>query len=271
MSGHPTNSAAALHVLLTAVVAQGKVPISHAWAKTLGADYNTPEFANRHVEVVGLLVETARNINALQQSGTRERLRGYLPAWWAGVLAPTLHWQSTEGKAQSIIAKADLDQLGTAADLLEARLTGTVAAPAGNPDLTLLGEQCQSWQSLLEEAVEIPATLRNMLTAQLQHLVWLIELAPLFGIARVAEEAQAFAGAVVQASPQVQQPDRRRRWKVSAQSFVLALTSLTGTLTISQAALDAAAGNIQSLEGVITSVADLRDSLDGADGPATDD
>jgi hypothetical protein len=124
---------------------------------------------------------------------------------------------------------------------------------------------------LKDHAMAVFYVLTTRSSTRSSHTTSVDSTAPLFGIARVAEEAQAFAGAVVQASPQVQQPDRRRRWKVSAQSFVLALTSLTGTLTISQAALDAAAGNIQSLEGVITSVADLRDSLDGADGPATDD
>ena len=221
----------------------------------LAAEFGSVSFARRHGEVVNLVLDTLRNIEMLP-TASRQRLLGYVPAWWTAVLSPLVNWQRSDAMARSVIGASDLDHLGKAADLIEARLAGTATAPAGEILLGLKA-QVEEWRALVAEATELAQPVRDVLEGQIAHLLWLIEEVPRFGVARVANESQGLVGALVQAAPRITNSERKGRWKTQLGSLCIALGLLTGALKESEAALEAFAGNIGALDEVVHQAREL--------------
>jgi len=255
-----SNSGARLHDLLSAVRREGGATISAAWEAVLAVDYGTVEFAQRHGEVVNLLSDTLRNIQVLPDR-TRERFLGYAPAWWTAVLSPNVPWPQSTSLAHNIIADSDLDHLGSAADLIEVRLAGTAAVPNGGT-LVDLRASVEEWRALVAEATELPQPVRDVLEGQIAYLLWLIEEAPRFGLARVAQEAQGLVGALGQARSGITNPQRQLRWRQQFVALLAALGLMTGVLKESELALEAVANNIGAVGQIVH---ETRELVGGAD------
>lgn len=244
------NSAHALHRLLTQIAVSPQ-PAATAWTSALEARYGTPEFARKHTEVVGLLLDTIRSIGSLPD-GPASRQMTYVPAWWAAVLAPELHWRVPGEPASRSINQSDLNHLADLGDLLNALLPGTTTAPTGNPDLTALAEQAQEWLTLLRTTHDIADPIRQVLTGQIRHLLWLIQHADLFGTAHAAQHAEAVTGALTQAGNTITEPAARDVWQRRAARFATALSMTVMTLAAAPPAIETVQAVADELRSTVT-------------------
>lgn len=255
------NSAAQLHSLLQQVRAQNS-QVATAWATVLGAKWDSPDFARRQAEVVRLLAETVDAIGSLGDSSTARRMGTYVPKWWYAVITPRADWLDTSKNAANIISDSDLDHLGSAADILEARLGGTAVAPQVNI-LERLAEQCATWETLISEAVELPQALRLTLLGHVQHLVWLISNVDVFGEGRVTQEAHAVFGEITTATAKV---DARRlpKWREALAGMFTALVLINGVTDGAVEVLEAATDTVDAVTHLVSATAS---AVDGADRP----
>lgn len=204
----------ALHSILAAVEKSQAKSLHLRWAGVLGAEVNTPEFDRRHAEVVGLYTRILRDIQALPEA--QQRIYGpYRHAWWEAVMQPNTAWGSGQNRVV-IITREHLHLLHTAGDLIESRLDSTSSAP-GATNLDSLREVIDGWVEMLttEPGMLPNAALRTVLVRQLEHVLWLIENASLFGAGPIASAAQEAVGGIVMASPEVPEP-HKRSWKQRA-------------------------------------------------------
>ncbi len=266
-------SAHRLHDLLRDVRAQGQTHMHDAWCAVLGTEQGTPEFVRRHAQTAALLDDTLRDLAALTDR-QQARFAQYALAWWRAVVAPDHQWNSSANNAAvDIIGVADLHQLESAADLIEARFPGTTLAPAGD-GLERLAEQAREWLDLVKESAEIPAPLAGQLTAQLEHLLWLITNAPLFGSSAVARSADETLGSLARATLTVKDAATATLWRRLLTSYVATVTLLTGGLTATDAMLQAGTGTVESITRGVEAGQNLHDAVtnpeDGSEPPATE-
>ncbi|MCW2673691.1 MAG: Uncharacterized protein JWP14_2280 [Frankiales bacterium] len=258
-------SAHRLHALLTQIRAQQNVHMPTAWSSVLDVDYETPEFGRRHSAVVGLLTETLNDLACLP-AASRDRYLGYAMSWWRAVVAPNHLWNSSANNAaETIISKSDLDHLANAADLIEARLGGTALAPASS-DLDGFAAQVDEWLVLVAETDDLPAALKQQITTQLQHILWLISEAPRFGVSTALRAADETLGTLVRAAHDVKDAAVGSRWKKGLISWVATTTLLTTGLVAQQKMLDASAGVLHAIADNVAAVHDIVDAVE-ADGP----
>jgi hypothetical protein len=259
----PRTDAHALHDLLVDLRDAEQKSLQNRWAQVLDAPFRSPEFVRRHAEVVSLLSETLRQISALPNPATRERFEPYTPHWWAAVVAPNAQWNAGSSPTD-VITGEHLHLLGSAADIIDAQLDGSVASPA-SVDLDPLHRHCLEWIETLSADTEIPKGMRLSLLEHLRHVVWLIENAEHFGVARVAQAAQTAAGAMVLARPHA---SRRSvtSWTARINQFCALIASLTMLLTVGQGALEAGQGFIGEVGQVING-----ESPGGAEAAAGDE
>lgn len=225
-----------------------------AWEEALGADYGQVEFCTRHAEVSALLRDALRYLSILPQA-SNQRYSRYVPAWWSGVISPNSAWNHG-GTASSAIDQASLDQLAGFGELLEARLSVTSATPAARQDdLTGLRAACVEWLDFLGES-SVRTQVRDALSAQIAHLIWLIDNVDLFGVSRVAQEGQAVGGAVVMASAEVTDPEERSRWGDLTGGFLRKVAAFTvASQLIFVPALTTAADMTEQAERAVTAIA----------------
>lgn len=246
-------SAYFLHELLVAVRESDEPYISGAWSKALDAPFDSWQFAKRHGEVVNLFKETVEGMDALPER-TRLRLERYVNAWWIAVVGPQSVWNNNQHPPARVIDDTALDQLGSAADLLSLYCAGSAVAPAA-ANLDQLREACADWLDLLQNLgpEELPDALKLQLVAQLQHLIWLIEISPLVGGARVAQEASRFVGALANTAATAPNgsPARSSTWREKLGAFLGVLVLFTAGVEASTAAIDAGQGAVTQVEELI--------------------
>jgi hypothetical protein len=245
-----------LHEILTRVWGSGAVNFRNGWVAALDAEWGTVEFARRHAEVASLLADTIQQIQALPNS-QQARYARYFPQWWTAVVQSDLSWADNGRPARVLITQENLDHLASAADLLQSALHGTTASPVGS-NLDSLKESCTSWLDLLEQTPdsELTPALRGEISAQIQHLVWLIEHAELFGFARISRESSSVIGALAQASTALtgQDPQTGGRWKRGFVSFVAASALFATGMTTLQTAIASGTGVAKEITQVVESV-----------------
>ncbi|MEW2496816.1 hypothetical protein AB0942_25265 [Streptomyces nodosus] len=244
-----------LHTILSQVRDSGGRTYAAAWAEALDAPWESLEFSRRHSEVTNLLLLTMRQIGAMPDRA-RSRTERYIPGWWAAVMQPLTNWQDNGRPPATLINQDRLDHLEAAAELISARLGGTDAAPRGG-DLSQLSGQCREWLEILGslDDVEITPALRAQLISQIQHLIWLIDHADLFGGARVAQEASSVIGSLAQASSTLTtQPENTSRWKKGFVAFVTACAIFNQAATTVQDSLEVGTGLVKEIASTVEEI-----------------
>ncbi|MFJ3585275.1 hypothetical protein ACIPPS_24035 [Streptomyces sp. NPDC090127] len=245
-----------MYEILSRVWGSGAPNFRDGWAVVLEAEWGSDEFARRHAEVAGLLSETIQQILALPEA-QRVRYSRYFPQWWTAVVQPDLGWSDIGRPARVLVAQETLDHLASAADLLETAMRGSSAAPSGS-NLEELAESCRSWLEILAEMPdsELGSSVRNEIVAQITHLLWLIEHAELFGVARVSREANVVVGSLTQASTMLTGVDAQSggRWKRAFLNLVAASVVLTAGATQLQTAIEAGSGVVKEITQVVDGI-----------------
>lgn len=245
-----------LHTLLSRVKTSGKPSYVKGWAAVLGAEWGTVEFAKRHGEVVNLMVVTIEQLNSLPER-PRERSLRYVNSWWQSIVQPQLNWTDSGRPAEGIIQQDMLDHLESAADIIAGSLVGSMAAPRG-VDFQGIVEQCREWLDLLQgmEESEISGPVRDGLISQLEHLIWLIENADLFGGARVSAEASRVIGSLAQASATMENasPDTVSRWKKGWIAFIAVCVAFNGGATVVQESITSGTAIVKEITGVVSDI-----------------
>ncbi|MGW2018935.1 hypothetical protein [Streptomyces sp. NPDC001927] len=245
-----------MYEILSRVWGSGAQNFRDGWVAVLEAEWGSGEFARRHAEVGALLSETIRQIHALPEA-QRVRYSRYFPQWWTAVMQPDLSWSDRGRPASVLVGQETLDHLASAADLLETAMRGTSAAPSGS-NLDELAESCRSWLEILADTSdsELPAALKNEIAAQITHLLWLIEHAELFGVARVSRETNQVLGSLTQASTMLAGVDAQAggRWKRAFLGLVTASVVFTAGATQVQTAIEAGTGVVKEITQVVDGI-----------------
>ncbi|UDM01268.1 hypothetical protein [Streptomyces longhuiensis] len=244
-----------LHAILSGVRQSSADSYVSGWTDALGVEWDTPEFARRHAEVVNLLQLTMRQIGALPERA-RQRTERYTYDWWVAVMQPLANWSDGGRRSISIIEQDRLDHLESTAELITAHLGGSAAAPLSS-NLTDLATQCQEWLDILSsmDESEISSALRSELISQIQHLSWLIEHADLFGGARVAQEASGVLGSLTQAATTLTaQPETGKRWRSGIVALLAACTVFSSAASGVQGAIEAGTGLAKEITEVVQDI-----------------
>ena len=230
------NPARALHDLLERFSGTTqRTEILARWEEVLEVERGSPDFYRRHAEMMSLLGETFRLIEAFP-ADSRIRFQRSWHGWWSSLMAPADNWQaSPSGFGLDL---SNLDSLGHAADLIDARM-GKSADTAPGTTLDALREASAEWVEVLAADEDLPEGLRESLLAELTHVLWLIDNGQFFGSGRVAERATTAVGLLLVASTQVDE-SRRRAWFARLQKFVSALALVQGLVTSVPFALEVA-------------------------------
>ncbi|MFF4063761.1 hypothetical protein [[Kitasatospora] papulosa] len=214
------------------------------------------EFARRHGEVVQLLVTTIEQVNALPER-SRDRSLRYIPALWAAIMQPKANWVDNGRPASGIIGEDTLDHLEACADIISGNLVGSAAAPRG-ADLQEMSDQSHEWLTLLQDMdeQEIPGPVKDALISQIEHLIWLIENAELFGGARVSAEANRVIGSLAQASATMENanPETVSRWKKSWIAFIAICVAFNAGAPVVQESITSGTEIVKEITGVVNDV-----------------
>lgn len=219
----PTNDARALHEVLERLRHSATRP-SDAWPAVLGAEWDTLEFTRRHAEVMGLYAGTLRQVASLEDK-TRAIVERYAPAWWTAVVVRDHGWGAGI-ETHATVDKGALDQLALLASVVEANMRGTLAV-AANPDLDDLRAACQEWVDAMLIEPDISEPLRMNLLQDLRHILWLIDNADIFGVARVTAAAEVVVGNIAVAGETVSEP-KRGEWLARGKKLIAALVLIGG-------------------------------------------
>lgn len=219
----PNNDARALHEVLERLKHSQPRP-SAAWPAVLGAEWETLEFTRRHAEVMGLYSGTLRQIASLDDK-TRDMVERYATAWWNAIVVRDHGWGANV-ETHTTVDNWALDQLAMVANLVEANMRGSLAVAAGT-DLAELRAACQEWVDALVTEPDIADSLRMNLLQDLRHIIWLIENADIFGVARVTAAGETVVGNITVAGETVSEP-RRGEWLARGKKLVRALVLIGG-------------------------------------------
>lgn len=245
----------ALHALLAAVQKDNNKNLGVRWATVLDAKINTAEYSRRHAEVVHLYLRVVQQIESLPDA-QRENFGPYRHLWWNAIIAPNQVW-NTSSENIKVIEPSHLAILHNAGDVIEYRL-GEVFAPNGG-SLDALRQQIAEWRDTLvtERTILTSEPLRKALIHQLEHVLWLIEHADMFGAAAITGAAQEVVGSIAVATPHVPQ-QQRANWKVKVAAVVGAIAIFNGSMSQGTTAIenvgDIAAAAITAGEHVVDAV-----------------
>lgn len=254
----PINDAQALQFLLESFTA-AEGGASQAWSEVLGADYGTVEFARRHALAMETYSGTLRHIDMLPER-SRDRFERYAQQWWNALVAPDHTWGSRASRTD-VLSQEALDQLGSAADVIESRTNPHSEAPQSQ--LAVLREQVLQWTGLIEGEPSLSRTTRARLKDAVDHVVWLIDEAETFGAERVVVAAERLVGAlgpVTVQVPESQQPT----WKTHVSKLVSALL-LFGGLHTTVLAIEA---TVEKVGDVLPAITRGTETTPSAPGPA---
>lgn len=245
-----------LHNLLSRVKTSGKRTYIEGWAAVLGAEWGSVEFAKRHGEVLNLMVATIEQLDSLPER-PRDRSLRYVNSWWQSLIQPQFNWTDASRPADGIIQQDMLDHLESAADIIAGSLVGSMAAPRG-VDLQGILEQCREWLDLLQgmEDSEISGPVRDGLISQLEHLIWLVENANLFGGARVSAEASRVIGSLAQASATMENasPETVGHWKKRWVAFIAVCVAFNGGASVVQESITSGTAIVKEITGVVSDI-----------------
>lgn len=240
-----SNDARALHELLVQIGTGATSPTT-AWSTVLEADYQSLEFTRRHAEVCALYLGTLEQLDQLPER-SRQRFQRYATHWWYSIVAPQHAW-STNVQMDSVVETNALDQLGSAADLIEARMEGSLAV-AASLDLEGLRSVCEEWLQAISDDDDLSRALKDNLLQDLHHIVWLIEQEHLFGTARVTAATSQALGSLTVAGETLPAP-KRGEWLARVKKLTAALVLLGGL----HAGVDT---SVMLVEGAAHAVAEL--------------
>lgn len=259
----PASAARALHDIIETV--EGRIGPSHrnaykAWWSVANAEITSSEFAQFHAEVLHLFSEVAVGVRALT-SKQQERYASYLPKWWDSLVRPLNTWAQD---GLSITDETSLHVLAGLADLMEARAEATGPKNPQAPEvlhravLLLIAE--------VEQDLDLPATVRDQILADLRHVLWLLERVDTFGLDHAVAEAERVTGKIVVAASTT----RSERLRKAAIGMVAALamvataatsvetitTSVRHTFGISADAHKSATGGEDLVQNVVVEIYD---------------
>jgi hypothetical protein len=150
-----------------------------------------------------------------------------------------------------VISPTDLDMLATAADLIAAQLGGSPYVET-DTDLELLHKECEGWASLIAVSDEIADdNFRQVLLAQLNHLIWLIDNAINFGLPRVVQRGDQVAGSLVRAVAYQRVIKNTSETRNRIIKFIATLTTIASLIHSSQTIFDAADHALPGAEKII--------------------
>ncbi|MCF8606026.1 hypothetical protein L5I01_21985 [Gordonia sp. HY442] len=184
------NPATALEQVLRRVIQSSGKTIGEGWQKALGVDPGTPEFIQRHTEVVGLLARVNDYLLALDDGATeREIYLKYVPAWYEAVVYRE-SWANTQHPANKAVRSETLDHLRGLGANLSMRSTEPTLTEGKLSELT---NSLAEWRNLLDEA-GLPAELAQQIRTQVDHIEWLLANVETFGVEPVARGARELFG-----------------------------------------------------------------------------
>lgn len=250
-------AAHALHDVLEDLRQAKQKSIQAAWAEVLGATVGTADFARRHAEVVSLWAATRDDIAGLPSERSRERFEPYLTPWWNAVMATQVQWNAGI-ELPRLITDEHLHLLGSAGDIIEHSLEGSVAAPTSD-DLEPLRLMCTEWIQILTNDRDIPGGLRLSLLESLRHVLWLIDNADRFGLAPIATASQSVVGGLMLAAPHVSE-ESSRTWTDKIKRFTVVLATLAGFLAAGQQVIESGQGLVGAIASVVQSAQGDSDS-----------
>lgn len=204
----PTNDVRALYNVLNALWEPPAKSLKEAWADALDCEYESLEFTKRHAEVLSLYRGALAQIAALPDTA-RQRYEKYAWTWWIALTGPDVSW-SQKLNFSDLLPEHTLDQLAGVADLVEARMSGGRIGPSAEK-LEELRSACEEWIDVVSSETDLPDQLRAELLLNLRHVIWLVENAKLFGLARVSAAGQTLIGEVATVSERLA-PVKRGMW-----------------------------------------------------------
>lgn len=247
-------SAIAIYDILMTIKNTKVSPIflHNAWQDALEEPYGTSDFARKHSEVVGLLVDAQSEIASIENERVRNRVEKYLNTWWNALIRPSDNW--TQFSARDLISDSDLDMLGTACDLISSQRGGLNSTSAAS-DLASLRAECDEWLSLISDTSEIANdSFREALLTQIKHLVWLIDNADTFGISVIVQRGDQITGALVREAAREGAVKNTGRFRDRINGFVTALTLVANLIHSSQVIYDAADHALPAAEKIIKEI-----------------
>jgi hypothetical protein len=267
--GNYSSAGHALHDVLDRVRISGQQSILNGWVEVLDAQPNTVAWAQRHAEVVGLYQALMEQVISLP-AGDRARTRAetYAPAWYRAVVWQS-NWQTPHERPSSVIDDSTLDHLGNVADILALRFPGTAPRLTGDAIGALRGA-LEDWLELLTGTDDVPQTTRDEIAGQIRHVFWLLDNTETFGAAPVLRATRSVLGRVTEAVA-VQDPESNtaKTWRAKAGRLVVALTLITGVLTQTNLAIEAAGQTVENTVKVVSQIVRGEgDPAQSADTPA---
>lgn len=254
----PINDAQALQSLLESFMA-AEGGASQAWSEVLGAEYGTVEFARRHALAMETYSGTLHHIDMLPER-SRDRFERYAQQWWNALVVPGHTWAS-RASCTDVLSQEALDQLGSAADVIESRTNPHSEVPQSQ--LADLREQVLQWTGLIEGEPSLPPTTRARLKDAVDHVVWLIDEAETFGAERVVVAGERLVGNLVPVLPQVP-ASQQSTWKTQFSKLVSALL-LVGGLHTGVVAIEA---TVEKVGDVLPAITRGTETTPSAPGPA---
>ena len=243
--------APALYQLLNAVKSKDST-LADAWVAVLDASWNSLEFARRHAEVVLLWTDLPNEIATLEPESLRKRLERYMATWWTAIVQPNATWESKT--ADSLVSQSDLDMLAMVGDLADSR-RGSVDRTSAASSLKRLREECEAWLLLVSGNDEIiDETFRRTLLAQINHLIWLIDNAGIFGVSQVVGRGDEITGTLIRATGRQGTIKNTPRFRDRLNSFITALTLVANLIHSSQVVFDAADHALSGTERIIKEI-----------------
>ncbi len=216
----PRSSARALHDLLKEVVDSPEQTPYHAWVKVFGCAVESSDFARRHAEVMGLLQASISDLRVLTDR-ERERYEVYLPNWWVAIVLPRTDW-AVDVK---VIDGPSLHMLDSLADSVE-RATNWTGASAAVGNMSALRTAIEQAQFGLDRtASDLPATIRNQIQADLDHVMWLLDNVAAFGEARAIQAARQMTGRMTEAAV------CRPKWGKKILAVIAGVALVTGSVS----------------------------------------
>lgn len=176
---------------------------------------------------MALLERVAQDINLLPAE-SRGRYSPYFAAWWRSLVQPRVDW-ATSG---SLIEQTHLDMLGMLADLIEsnARLANGGYVPNALDQVRNLAERLLSEVKSIEPTAGLSPALKTQIMADMEHVLWLVDHASTYGVARVVEVAEQATGRLTSAAA-TSTWFPLRKWAISAALVIGSLTAFGADAT----------------------------------------
>lgn len=246
----PVNAAKALHRVLD-TLSKPSGSLAESWKQFLQCPLNSPEFAMRHSEIVGLLTRIASRINSIENDVDRQMHLAQIPRWHAAIVFRDAKW--SEMHANRLITQdSGLYQLATLGTLFDYQF-GYDEYTISSGNVGALLDSLNDWLTLLDESPNLPRTLKQEIRAQVMHIRWLLSHSTILGSQPIVEQIRSLAGRgfeIVAAMPaRVQELPK---WAKVLGGTVAILASLhTG--------VDHTVGIVEGINELVTVVAEAKE------------